>query len=146
MAEVCSIVNSRPIIPVSTDPQSPEILTPNTLLTLKSDHTSGFYTDLDIKDVYRVEWKRVQALAELFWKRWREEYLHTLQARRKWNEQCSYLKEGDVVLLKDKDVIRNDWPIGIVDSIFPSEDRENSQTSCSHKKGRQKCILHSPDM
>ncbi|CAC5383480.1 unnamed protein product [Mytilus coruscus] len=34
-SEVCCIVNSRPIIAVSSDPESPTILSPNTLLTQK---------------------------------------------------------------------------------------------------------------
>ncbi|XP_052218045.1 uncharacterized protein LOC127835647 [Dreissena polymorpha] len=36
MAKVCAIVNSRPITPVSSDPENPEILTPAILLTQKS--------------------------------------------------------------------------------------------------------------
>ena len=30
------------------------------------------------------QWKRVQHLADVFWSRWRREYLLTLQPRRKW--------------------------------------------------------------
>ena len=36
MAEVCAIVNSRPLVPVSTDPDDPQILSPATLLTQKT--------------------------------------------------------------------------------------------------------------
>ena len=35
MAKVTAIVNNRPLIPVSNDPEAPEILTPSTLLTQK---------------------------------------------------------------------------------------------------------------
>ena len=35
IAEVSAIVNSRPLVPVSNDPEAPEILTPATLLTQK---------------------------------------------------------------------------------------------------------------
>ena len=33
MAEVTTIMNARPLVPVPTDPEVPEILTPATLLT-----------------------------------------------------------------------------------------------------------------
>ena len=33
MGEVAALVNARPLVPVATDPDMPEILTPATLLT-----------------------------------------------------------------------------------------------------------------
>lgn len=36
MAEVCAIMNARPLVPVSSDPESPLILTPAMLLTMKA--------------------------------------------------------------------------------------------------------------
>ncbi|XP_055998874.1 uncharacterized protein LOC130047578 [Ostrea edulis] len=39
MAEVSSIMNARPLVPVSSDPGNPLPLTPNTLLTMKTDQT-----------------------------------------------------------------------------------------------------------
>ncbi|VDI29234.1 Hypothetical predicted protein [Mytilus galloprovincialis] len=42
MAEVSAIVNSRPLVPVSTDPENPLILTPAMLLTQKTDYIFHF--------------------------------------------------------------------------------------------------------
>jgi hypothetical protein len=121
MAEVCAIVNSRPIVPVSSDPESPSILTPSTLLTQKSDHVVNIEV-CDVKDMYRAQWKRVQVLADVFWQRWRREYLHTLQSRRKWQNECPNIRNGDVILLKDKDVHRNEWPVGVVINAISGQD------------------------
>ena len=121
MAEVSAIVNARPLTSVSTDPENPQILTPAMLLTQKTDE--AFHLDTDCsKDLYRAQWKRVQALAETFWRRWKVEYLACLQQRRKWTGTTRNLRQGDIVLLKDKEAHRNDWPVGIVEKCTPSTD------------------------
>lgn len=50
------------------------------------------------------------------------DYLATLQVRRKWTEKRRDLEEGDVVLLKDSNVKRNEWPIGLIVKTIPSSD------------------------
>jgi len=83
MAEVAAIMNSRPLTPVSSDPEAPTILTPSMFLTQKQDTLSAPAGDFDVSDLSNKHWKRVQALADAFWKRWKHEYLTTLQARKK---------------------------------------------------------------
>lgn len=83
MAEVCAIVNSRPIAHVCSDPESPVILSPNMLLTQKSGEISTNFVQQDIKDLYKAQWLCVQHLANIFWDRWKKEYLQTLQSRTK---------------------------------------------------------------
>ncbi|XP_025760446.1 uncharacterized protein LOC112845098 [Oreochromis niloticus] len=123
MAEVAAIMNARPIIPVSSDPESPCILTPAMLLTLKTGPTpplpSGKFEEADL---FREEWKQVQGLADVFWNRWRREYLKTLQLRHKWQGKQPSLQEGDIVLLKDNQAERNEWPMGIITKTFPGKD------------------------
>jgi hypothetical protein len=52
------------------------------------------------KDCYiKRKWKQIQYLADLFWSRWRKEYLPILQARQKWTKQNRNMKVGDIVLL-----------------------------------------------
>lgn len=82
MAGISAIVNSRPLVPVSYDSEVPEVLTPAMLLTHKADVDELPFTHLDVKDLYRSQWKRVQHLANIFWDRWRREYMHTLQPRK----------------------------------------------------------------
>ena len=70
----------------------------------------------EVMELYRSQWKYVQILADNFWKRWRVEYLQTLQVRRKWKDERENVKSGDVVLLRDKGCHRNEWPTGIVET------------------------------
>lgn len=142
MAEVCSIVNARPIVSVSSDPESPEILSPSALLTHKTESADDSFSNLDITDMYKAQWKRVQVMAEMFWNKWRREYLQTLQTRRKWQSATPNLSENDVVLLKDKSAHRNEWPVGIVTHIFPSEDKMVRKTEVRiMKDGKQTTYL-----
>ena len=120
MAEVCAIMNARPLTTVSTDPENPELLSPNMLLTQKIVETVNF--EFDDKDMYRAQWRRVQVLAEMFWKKWRQEYLASLQARRKWTSPQRNIKKGDIVLMKDRDVARNVWPMALVTGTAESDD------------------------
>lgn len=121
LAEASAIVNSRPLVPVSTDPEDPLPLSPSLILTHKPDNTVD-YIPTDGKDLLRSQWRRVQHLADTFWKRWRTQYLQTLQNYRKWKQEKRNLVIGDVILLKDNSVTRNSWPLGRVVRVFPSTD------------------------
>lgn len=121
MAEITAIINARPLLPVSTDPHQPFILSPAILLTQKSGvpPPPGDFTD---KDLFTKQWRHVQALANQFWARWSKEYLPSLQQRQKWTVTRRNLQVGDLVLLRDKQTIRNYWPMAIVTATFPGND------------------------
>ncbi|XP_055367455.1 uncharacterized protein LOC114862962 [Betta splendens] len=121
MAEVTAIMNGRPLTPVSSDPENPFILSPSMLLTQKVGVPPplGEFSD---KDLHTKQWRQVQTLADQFWTRWKKEYLHTLQCRQKWTEIRRNLQVGDLVLLKDKQVARNCWPMARVTATFPGKD------------------------
>jgi hypothetical protein len=121
LCEVEAIVNGRPLTTVSSDPNDLEPLSANLLLTMKGgpapppgDHDDALFA--------RAHWKRVQALANLFWKRWRQEYLPKLQVRSKWNEQQSPLAVGSVVLILDSNLVRHDWLMGRVEEVYAGSD------------------------
>ncbi|XP_059825056.1 uncharacterized abhydrolase domain-containing protein DDB_G0269086-like [Hypanus sabinus] len=121
MAEVTAIINAQSFLPVSSDPENPFILSPSTLLTQKAGAPPppGDFSD---RDLYTKQWRQVQALANQFWSRWRQKYLHSLQQRRKWTEPRRNLQVEDLVLLRDKQVARNSWPTARITVTFPSGD------------------------
>lgn len=85
MAEVTAIINNTPLLPVSTDPECPSILSPSVLLTMKTSPDVRPFPTFYSKEMLKAHWKHVQGLSEEFWRRWRNEYLHELQTRRKWH-------------------------------------------------------------
>ena len=122
LAEVSAIINSRPLVALTTDPDEPLPLTPSLLLTQKSLVDTGFCTQIDMKDMYKKQWKRVQVLADMFWTRWKDQYLQSLQNRRKWQDPKRNFCSGDVVLVRDKQSARNNWPVGIVQETYAGHD------------------------
>ena len=81
--EVEAILNSRSLTTVSCEPDHLEHLTPNHILTTKSTVELPPPGNFQKNDVYmRRRWRRVQYLANLFWSRWKKEYL-VFDARKK---------------------------------------------------------------
>ena len=125
MAEVAGIVNNRPLTAISTDIDQPSPLTPAMLLTTKKRPLSPPPGKFVEQDLYaRQYWRKAQYLADQFWLRWRQEYLQNLQVRTKWCDRRRNLAVGDVVIVKDDDVFRNEWPMGKVVEALKSEDEK----------------------
>ena len=120
MCEVESIINSRPITATSSDSKDPYPLSPSQILTMKTSIVLPPAGKFQRHDVYmRRRWRRVQYLCNLFWSRWKREYLPTLQQRPKWNQQKRNMKVNDVVLIKDENESRNDWSMGVIVQVEP---------------------------
>jgi hypothetical protein len=105
------MVNNRPITTVSDDPKDLEPLTPNHLLLLRPATTPpGLFSEPDLYS--RKKWRQVQYLCDLFWRRWTREYLPQLQQRMKWTQEKRNLQVGDIVLIMDNLLPRNEWLLG----------------------------------
>ena len=122
--EATYIVNSRPLSPMSlNDPLSDPPITPNALLHGKIEGVLPPPGTFCPRDVYaRKRWRRVQYLCDIFWSKWKKEYLLHLQQRRKWQQPKRNLREGDIVLLVEKTLPRNQWPMGIITSAPKDKD------------------------
>ena len=122
LAEAELIVNSRPLTTDTNDPDSPA-LSPIQLLTLKSKVVLPPPGEFQREDVYcRKRWRQVQYLSNLFWSRFRKEYLQNLQLRNKWTHPKRNFMVNDIVLLRDGAVSRQQWPMAKVIQTFPGTD------------------------
>ena len=125
LAEAASVVNNTPLWTPSFDPNDPTPLTPQMLLTLRKPNDSVVLEDFSEEDILaygRQRYRRSLYLASQFWQRWRTEYLRTLNTRQKWRKPSPSYKIGDVVLIKEKNLARNSWPLGRVSETKPSSD------------------------
>lgn len=109
--EAMAIVNSRPLtVDNLSDPNSPEPLTPNHLLTMKSKAALPPPGNFIREDMYaRKRWRQVQYLSEQFWSRWKREYLSNIATRQMWHTPKRNLKIGDIVMEKMDDLPRHEW-------------------------------------
>ena len=88
--EIEAILNSRPISPMSTDPNDLHPLTPGHILTggpLTSFPRINFS---DTPSNRLSAWEHVQKMRAHFWNRWRKEYLNQLIVRSKWPLNSSH--------------------------------------------------------
>jgi len=117
LCEVESILNSRPLTPVSLDPRDPEPLTPNHFLIGTGSVVMPFGVVGENDCDSRKRWKQARYLADLFWRRWRREYLPILQERAYMTRKRANLAIGDVALVVDDSVPRGQWPLGLVERV-----------------------------
>ena len=105
------ILNSRPICPLSEDPNDDTLLTPAHLclggklesLPLEESVVIPRSETIDeASDARPVKkWAHLQNLIIHFWKRWTKEYVTSLQERNKWKQEISNLKVGEVGYVTD---------------------------------------------
>ena len=82
--EVESIINSRPLTPMSNDPNDFSVLTPAHFL-IGEPFTSLPGEDFSDTPSNRLShWQHIQKIRDHFWKRWHKEYLNELNIRHKW--------------------------------------------------------------
>ena len=126
MCETAAIIKSRPLtVENLNDPTSFTPLTPNNLLTTKTSIVMPPPGSFQRPDLYcRKRWRRVQHLAEQFWKRWQKEYLLQLQQRQKWTRTKRNLQKGDIVLIRDDNLPRCQWKLGRVSDATPGSDNQ----------------------
>ena len=122
LTQIEAILNSRPLSVLSSDPTEPLALTPAHFLTL-TPLKSLPAEDLTSDNINLLQRKRiVDHMVQSFWKRWKIEYLHTLQSRQKWTKHSKPIQIGTVVLLKADNSSPLSWPLGIVEEVFPGPD------------------------
>ncbi|XP_041984959.1 uncharacterized protein LOC121737359 [Aricia agestis] len=122
LAEVESLVNSRPLTYVSNDPQYPEALTPNHFLIGSSSSLPQFgkYDNSDLN--LKKRWRVAQRLTDMFWARWIKEYLPTLLPRQKWTTESRQLQVNDYVIIVEPNIECNCWRHGVVSATHAGRD------------------------
>ena len=134
--QIEAILNSRPMIPLSSDPNDLEVITPAHFL-IGTQLTAVPEKDLDDSKINFVNrYRHLQLIRQHFWKRWVMEYLHQVQIRTKWQfDSDPKTHIGSLVLLKEENVPPMVWPLGRIVEVHPGKDSITRVVSVKTKGG-----------
>lgn len=123
LSQIEALLNSRPLSVLSSDPAEPSALTPAHFLNVAPlvYFPAASVTEAT-SDHLLQRYQLLNRLTQSFWKRWRDEYLHTLQTRQKWNTSSQPAMEGTIVLILQDNVLPLQWPLGIITELITGKD------------------------
>ena len=126
LCEVEACVNSRPLTFVGDELDATPPLTPSHFLigrtagvrveSVEEQGISEHAQDLCIREQVRLE------QLDKFWKIWCSDYIRNLPPTVKGFVSKCKVKKGSVVLVKEDNVPRMSWPLGVVEETFPGHD------------------------
>ncbi|XP_076763724.1 uncharacterized protein LOC143431095 [Xylocopa sonorina] len=140
--EIEAILNSRPLSPMSSDPNDMQPLTPGHFL-IGGPLTSFPQMNFETTGSNRLSaWQHAQKLRQHFWRRWHKEYLHQLTVRSKWQSNpCDNIQLGTLVVIKEDNLPPLQWKLGRIVAVHPGPDGVNRVATVKTDKGEYKrCI------
>lgn len=122
LVQIEGILNSRPLTPMSSDPEDLMPLTPGHFL-IGRPITSLPTEDLSTKSTSCLSrYQRIEQLRQHFWARFYKEYVSQLQQRVKWRSNTESLAVNSLVIVKDDGLPPLKWKLGRVVAVYPGVD------------------------
>lgn len=122
LVQIEALLNSRPLSPISSEPDDMSPLTPAHFLIgrpLTALPTPN-YEDQSTSRLTRYQ--RIEQIRQHFWTRWSKEYIAELQQRVKWRSCAGQLEKDTLVVLKDDHLPPLRWKLGRIVSVYPGKD------------------------
>lgn len=122
LVQIEAILNSRPLTPLSSDPEDLMPLTPAHFLVGRP------LTSLPVQDIrdhsthHLTRHQRVEQIRQHFWERWNKEYVSELQQRVKWHKNKDSLKLNSLVVIKEDNLPPLKWRLGRIVALHPGKD------------------------
>jgi hypothetical protein len=143
LTRIEAILNSRPLTPISNDPNDLEPLTPGHFLSPGESLTAVHEGDItEIKTNRLSRWQLIERMRQLFWRRWTREYLSRLQARSKWRNPDTTPAVGSLVLIADDDLPPLRWNLARITELHFGKDGLPRVASLKTKNGATKRSVH----
>ncbi|GFV50608.1 integrase catalytic domain-containing protein [Trichonephila clavipes] len=107
--KVEGILNSRLLTPLISDADNFDVLTPGHFLIGRPITSIPGPNLIDANENRLIRWEKITKVVQRTWKKWKSEYLNTLQARSKWITEKNDLMIGQMVLIKEDFLPINTW-------------------------------------
>ncbi|XP_068224543.1 uncharacterized protein [Palaemon carinicauda] len=131
--EIANLMNERPIgIKPGMDVELGTYLCPNDLLLGRASNkvpSGSWSTSGDTKK--RLNF--IQNVVDTFWRKWQRDYFPTLIVRQKWHTDKRNVQPGDIVLIKDTNVVQGKWKMGQVVDTETGRDNKVRDVSIRYK-------------
>jgi hypothetical protein len=122
LVQIEAVLNSRPISPLSSDPNDFQALTPGHFLIGRPLTAVPEPDLLDIKVNRLSRWQFTTKIVHDIWQRWKKDYLGNLQQRTKWLWEKRNVAINDMVLLVDDNLPPCKWSLGRITEIVCGSD------------------------
>ncbi len=117
-----AVLNSRPLIELSSDPNDLSVLAPGNFLTLEP-LTALPDPDSSTLNINRLNrWQLLNRLHIDFWRSWSSEYLLSLIQRSKWTNPGSNPNVNDLVVIKDGNLPPLKWKLARIVELIAGKD------------------------
>lgn len=142
LAQIESVLNSRPLCPLTNDINDLNVLTPNHFLTgqilipIAEDNHIG--TPANLLRRWQLCTQKYQEVCH----RYKTEYLHRLQQRPKWLKPSENVRVGQLFLIKDDNRKINHWALGRVIETHPGSDGLVRVVTLKTQSGQMKRPVH----
>lgn len=122
LCQIEGCLNSRPLCPISSDPDDYEILTPGHFIVGRPVLTRPQPSVLEVPTNRLAYWQRIYQTTERFWRQWQSEYLVRLQQRPKWATASPNVQVGELVLLKEDNLPPSQWKLARITEVHKGAD------------------------
>lgn len=122
LTQIEAVLNSRPLEPLSDDPDDLSVLTPGHFL-IGEALTAIPEPSLREVNVGRLSrWQYIQSRLQHFWDHWSSGYLQQRQAISKWHHPSHEIRVGSMVLLTNENLPPAKWALARVLELHPGQD------------------------
>lgn len=116
LTRIEAVLNSRPLSPMTDDPNELLALTPGHFL--RGAPLIAFPEPAAENITLNDRWERLKSMHHQFAQRWKDEYLKELQKRYKWQNSEENVKEGQLVVIKDDLLPPCEWRLGRIIRVY----------------------------